>query len=549
MATFLVASYQTLQPNSSDTAVLLLSQISQQLVALSNGTRSPAPLTLPDATSFQPTAAAVRVNTLWFVSLGMNTACALWANLMQQWTRRYENVTNRPYARPKRARIRAFFAEGVEKFAPVTAMEMLPVLLHTSVLLFYIGLIDFLLHINHTVAFTMLALVALFVLVYFVLSVMPLYFHNSPYHTPLTAVLWFIQEAAPLVKLWFFKRNEAVQRSMLEGREKIARGMHRAFEKTAAGLTWEGDAQALKWTLMSLDEDHELEGFLDGLPGLFRSSTHPSSPELRTALESPTEPIANKLLATCSSGLLPDSARRQRLMVCLGAIWCFRQTMERHFNAVREQWTQCTATNDPWCPLSTETWVIAANMTADSDPVTALRAHCVQALIVMMRRYGRWHCPKSERSALLQRQLGISSHIVERFLHEDYLQLAVAANLLANALPLLRKMEADGGPATSLKVEVKKILDSICHGLDASDVPDDLRSRFVDPADVLAVFHVRDPASRAGRRRHRTAFDMDGPWSKVFASGTGTGEVRRTPVRLPSLTRLTWAAASSLMTA
>ncbi|KAH9173774.1 hypothetical protein EDB89DRAFT_2068568 [Lactarius sanguifluus] len=74
-------------------------------------------------------------------------------------------------------------------------------------------------------------------------------------------------------------------------------------------------------------------------------------------------------------------------------------------------------------------------MTADQDPVTALRTHCVQALIVIMRRYGRWHCPKSEWSALLQWQLGVSSSVVERFLHGDSLQLAVAANLLSNALP------------------------------------------------------------------------------------------------------------------
>ncbi len=71
-------------------------------------------MTLPDATSFQPAPAAVRINTLWFISLGMNTACALWVILMQQWTRRYEQVVNRPYAHPKRARICAFFADGVE---------------------------------------------------------------------------------------------------------------------------------------------------------------------------------------------------------------------------------------------------------------------------------------------------------------------------------------------------------------------------------------------------------------------------------------------------
>ncbi|KAH9053812.1 hypothetical protein EDB87DRAFT_159792 [Lactarius vividus] len=546
VATFIVASYQSLQPNSSDTAVLLLSQISLQLTALANGTPSPPPLTLPDAASFKPSPSAVRVNTLWFISLGMSTACALWATLMQQWTRRYVQIADRPYAQPKRARIRAFFADGVEKFALGAAVEVLPVLLHTSVLIFYIGLIDFLLNINHTVAFIMLSLVALCVLVYFVLSIMPLFYHNSPYQTPVSSLFWFFHEVTPLVKLWFHKRTEDVQRSMAERREKIALGMRRALEKTAAGLSWEWDSLALRWTLMSLDEDHELEEFLDGLPGLFRTSSHPPAPELRTDLEAPVETVADKLLATCSTGLLSEPARRQRLTVSLSAIWCFRRTMERHYNAVREQWmAHGKATSDPWCPLSTETWVMAANMTADPDPATALRAHCVQALVAILRRYGRWHCPKSEWSALLQRQLAVSSDVVERFLNGDSLQLAVAAILLANALPLLRKMEDDGGPATSLKVEIKAILDSICHGLDASTVSEDLRSLFVDSTEVLAVFHVNDPASRAGRR-HRAAFDMKGPWSKVFTTGT-TGEDRRTPVRSFTLTqarppRLSWAA-------
>ncbi|KAH9029297.1 hypothetical protein EDB83DRAFT_2654891 [Lactarius deliciosus] len=465
VATFIVASYQSLQPNSSDTAVLLLSQISQQLTALANGTPSPPPLSLPRCGFLQ---------TYPFCRARQH------AVVHQSWHEHGLCVVGDSHAAvdppPKRARIRAFFADGVEKFALGAAVEVLPVLLHTSVLIFYIGLIDFLLNINHTVAFIMLSLVALCVLVYFVLSIMPLFYHNSPYQTPVSSLFWFFQEVAPLVKLWFHKRTEGVQRSMAERREKIALGMRRALEKTAAGLSWEWDSLALRWTLMSLDEDHELEEFLDGLPGLFRTSSHPPAPELRTDLEEPIETVADRLLATCSTGLLSEPARRQRLTVSLGAIWCFRRTMERHYNA---------GASDPWCPLSTETWVMAANMTADQDPVTALRAHCVQALIVIMRRYGRWHCPKSEWSALLQRQLGVSSGVVERFLHGDSLQLAVAANLLSNALPLLRKMEDDGGPATSLKVEVKAILDSICHGLDASSVSEDLRSLFVDSTEVL----------------------------------------------------------------
>ncbi|KAH9992202.1 hypothetical protein BJV74DRAFT_401965 [Russula compacta] len=191
VASFIVVSYQNLQSNPSDVTNLLLDQISQQLAASQSGTSPPTLSTLAELSAFQPTASAVRVNTLWFTSLSLSTACALWATLMQQWTRRYVQVADRPYGPPKRARIRAFFAAGVERFGLAAAVEVLPALLHASVLLFYIGLVDFLININHTVAFCLLALVAAGVLIYFILTIMPLFFHNSPYQTPLSALVWF----------------------------------------------------------------------------------------------------------------------------------------------------------------------------------------------------------------------------------------------------------------------------------------------------------------------------------------------------------------------
>jgi hypothetical protein len=68
VAAFIIESYQNLSPDSSDTTNALLTQISQQLVNISNGT----PLTSVAAQSsqpFKPTASAVRVNVLWFLSL------------------------------------------------------------------------------------------------------------------------------------------------------------------------------------------------------------------------------------------------------------------------------------------------------------------------------------------------------------------------------------------------------------------------------------------------------------------------------------------------
>ncbi|KAH9066455.1 hypothetical protein EDB87DRAFT_1543932, partial [Lactarius vividus] len=63
VAAFIIESYQNLSPKSGDTTNALLTQISQQLVNISNGT----PLTSVAAQisqPFKPTASAVRVNVL-----------------------------------------------------------------------------------------------------------------------------------------------------------------------------------------------------------------------------------------------------------------------------------------------------------------------------------------------------------------------------------------------------------------------------------------------------------------------------------------------------
>jgi hypothetical protein len=445
----------------------------------------------------------VRVNTLWFTSLAFSTACALWATLMQQWTRRYVQVADRPYAPPRRARIRAFFSDGVEKFALAAAVEVLPALLHTSVLLFYIGLIDFLININHTVAFFLLTWVAVGVLTYFVLSMMPLFFPNSPYQTPLSSLCWFVMEAAPLIWLWLRRRDTHNRRT------NIKHGMREALESKAIGHT-SRDTKALQWTLKTLDEDHKLEEFLDGLPGLFHGSESQDSAEFKKGLEKLVRQVADNLFATCTTGLLPEGLRRQRLTACLEAIWCFPGTIDRHFREIREQWGKVT--NDPWGPLSAETWAVASNMTTDSDPLTALRALCIQALMAVMWKRGRWQCAELEAAALLQRQLGVSSVDIDRYASGDQLQLAVAADLLSKSLPLLQKLNELGTGADTLR-ELKAILDMICGELDASDVPQELRARFVNSAEVMKVFNVQNVA----RHSHgHASIDLNGPWVKIF---------------------------------
>ena len=74
------------------------------------------------------------------------------AGSLQQWARRYLTITQPARCSPhKRARARAFFASGVEKFHVPWAIDALPAMVHLSLFIFFAGLLVYLFIINHTV--------------------------------------------------------------------------------------------------------------------------------------------------------------------------------------------------------------------------------------------------------------------------------------------------------------------------------------------------------------------------------------------------------------
>ncbi|KAH8982758.1 hypothetical protein EDB86DRAFT_2771803, partial [Lactarius hatsudake] len=172
VAAFLIESYKKLSPDSSDTTNALLTQISVQLVYISNGTAL-ASAALQSTQPFKPTTSAIRVNVLWFLSLVLSLSCALSATLMQQWARRYRELAQRRSAFHRRARMRAFIFDGITRFGMARAVATMPTLLHISVFLFFAGLVDFLFPIYATVAYTTLGSVMVFALAYAILTVLP----------------------------------------------------------------------------------------------------------------------------------------------------------------------------------------------------------------------------------------------------------------------------------------------------------------------------------------------------------------------------------------
>ncbi|KAG5334810.1 hypothetical protein C0989_003001 [Termitomyces sp. Mn162] len=87
---FIIESYKLLQVDSSDVTNNLLEQIlAVQIVGASLNTSAIPLATAVPTPSFKPSASAVIINVLWFLSLSCSLAAALCATLVQQWTRDY----------------------------------------------------------------------------------------------------------------------------------------------------------------------------------------------------------------------------------------------------------------------------------------------------------------------------------------------------------------------------------------------------------------------------------------------------------------------------
>ena len=268
------------------------------------------------------------------MSLVISLTCALLATFLQQWARRYLKITQSRYSPHKRARIRAFFSEGVEKCLLPWTVDALPTLLHISLFLFFAGLVVFLCNVNLTIFRLVSSWVGLCAALYGCFTCMPIIRHDSPYYTPLSLPAWHIVTGLQFLFYrfvwWSWNKLKAGSYFTyhhyidLENsyRKSLVRGMQKTVEETALTSPPEIDTRAFKWTFDCLDEDHELERFFSGLPG-FRSSKVVKDPLPRLTEEEKwkfSEGLLGLLDRTFSSDLLPAPVKDRRAMICKKAI-------------------------------------------------------------------------------------------------------------------------------------------------------------------------------------------------------------------------------------
>ena len=283
---------------------------------------------------FIPPNYAVWVNGLWFLSLVISITCALLATLLQQWARRYLKVTQPRYSLHKRARIRAFFAEGVEKFLLPWVVEALPTMLHLALFLFFAGLAVFLSNVNLTIFKLVLSWVGLCTALYGCITFIPVFRHDSPYHTPLslltchffTGMQFFTFRTLEwtTLSLDYFNQGTYDRFRLLAERygRFLVQGMQKMAEESAYNSASEIDTRAFMWTFDSLDEDHKLEHFFAGLPGFRRSKiVKDPMPDLTSKQrERLLDALVGLADRTYSSELLPEHIKIRRTVICRKAI-------------------------------------------------------------------------------------------------------------------------------------------------------------------------------------------------------------------------------------
>ncbi|KAJ7152507.1 hypothetical protein C8R46DRAFT_481684, partial [Mycena filopes] len=191
LTAFLIESYKTLVPDSGDTTVLLLAQISQQLAASANGTAYNFPAPAP----FTPLASSLVCNILWFISLGLSLTCALVATLLEQWARDFLHKTEIRSAPLIRARVFSYLYYGLKNFGMHTVVEIIPLLLHASLLFFFAGLVAFLLPINTAITVVATAILGTVTIIYAILTLLPLSHPDCPYRTPLSGGFWNLRRS------------------------------------------------------------------------------------------------------------------------------------------------------------------------------------------------------------------------------------------------------------------------------------------------------------------------------------------------------------------
>ena len=237
-------------------------------------------------------------------------------------------VTQPAWCSPeKRARMRAFFDEGVDNMRIPLAVEGLPLLLHLSVFLFLGGLVIFLFNVDLKVFSSVMWWTGLFSMLYGLITVMPILRHNSPYYSPLSQPAWSlyagmnhvlfrILASKPLRSVFGSRRHFSKLKDRYHG--WMSGGVEKAVEEMVSERSSEIDIRIFDWTIRVLGDDDSLEKFFEAIHGLSSSKLvdyfEGDFPE--ATLDRFWSALKRFMNRTLSSNSVVESVKTRRIIIC-----------------------------------------------------------------------------------------------------------------------------------------------------------------------------------------------------------------------------------------
>ena len=200
--------------------------------------------------------------------------------------------------------------------------------------------------------------------VYMVITAIPVFYHNTPYRSPLSALAWAVSRKMAKTSLSAVHYVVSLQKHMgfiragsiaslskriSNCKKCLSLSMAKATKEAADRQHWNIDAWALSWTLDQSDEESEVEKFISRIArfvhskkvddpmgilkeAITRSSLHHSLYREVTAL----------LINAMDPGLLPNykklpgSVLERRIVICLEALYFIPQAIEKLLRRVSE---------------------------------------------------------------------------------------------------------------------------------------------------------------------------------------------------------------------
>jgi hypothetical protein len=266
----------------------------------------------------------------------ISLTCALLATLLQRWARRYLDITQKWNDPQKRAQTRELMWQALGKQVHFSWMvELLPFLLHTSVFLFLVGFVVYLLTFNHLVAGLVAGCAGISLISYLYLSLAPIFpcSRDSPYSTPLTPVVWaitmfitslFLRFCHFVAKLFRPKDAGRFWNSYQRYQQRILKGTTVDIEKLATTPPSGLATSVLSSTFDSLGGDSDIEQFLTCIPGFYASDSAQRHFDKATFAEFNLNALPSSIISymdrVLSSNLLSSSEMQKRVKMCMEAI-------------------------------------------------------------------------------------------------------------------------------------------------------------------------------------------------------------------------------------